>query len=74
MINPYPLPPSDICHTCGSPTDKNQIQQICVALLDIQTSASDEQKTDHADAIAYAKSIMREYIRQATQNHFEFEN
>lgn len=50
----------ELCRFCKMPLDfGNELQAICVALLDMQTSATDEQKRDHMDAVALAKSVIR---------------
>ena len=62
----------ELCQFCGHPIKrKDEIQAVCVALLDIQTSASDEQILDHLEAIEVAKEIMRSYIRRSTRRHYD---
>lgn len=56
------------CPLCGSPVGFGaQLQAICVALLDVQGVATEEQKARHTVAIELAQGVIRSRIREASR-------
>lgn len=63
-------PVIELCRTCKNPNNfGDELQAICVALLDMQTTATKEQKDDHKRAIDLAKSVIRLRMRQMEHSY-----
>jgi len=60
----------DVCRLCKAPLNfVDDLQAICVALLDFQTHIDDDYKADHKEAIELARNVVRIRIREASLQH-----